>query len=85
MNWVSGHESFAACHLHILSLYQVPLTITRRNSSLKGVSPGQNLEILNPLYDLTPPTYITAVVTEVGLIPPSSISSIPLALGKTTL
>jgi len=63
----------------------VPLTITRRNSSLKGVSPGQNLEILNPLYDLTPPTYITAVVTEVGLIPPSSISSIPLALGKTTL
>jgi len=63
----------------------VPLTITRRNSNLKTVPPGQNLDILNPLYDLTPPTYITAVVTEVGLIPPSSISSIPLALGKTTL
>ncbi|KAH0587222.1 hypothetical protein H2248_006030 [Termitomyces sp. 'cryptogamus'] len=44
-----------------------------------------NLDILNPLYDLTPPSSITAVVTEVGLIPPSSISSIPLALGKTTL
>ncbi|TFK74401.1 IF-2B-domain-containing protein [Pluteus cervinus] len=44
-----------------------------------------NLEILNPLYDLTPPTCITAVVTEVGLIPPNSISSIPLALGKTSL
>lgn len=43
------------------------------------------LEILNPLYDLTPPTCITAVVTEVGLIPPSSISSIPLALGKANL
>ncbi|OBZ76893.1 putative translation initiation factor eIF-2B subunit delta [Grifola frondosa] len=28
-----------------------------------------NLEILNPLYDLTPPTCITAVVTEVGVIP----------------
>ncbi|KAG5644590.1 hypothetical protein DXG03_008164 [Asterophora parasitica] len=44
-----------------------------------------HLEILNPLYDLTPPSCITAVVTEVGLIPPSSISSIPLALGKTNL
>ncbi|RXW21189.1 hypothetical protein EST38_g4673 [Candolleomyces aberdarensis] len=43
------------------------------------------LEVLNPLYDLTPPTFITAVVTEVGLIPPSSISSIPLALGKAIL
>ncbi|KAJ3540579.1 hypothetical protein NMY22_g4240 [Coprinellus aureogranulatus] len=43
------------------------------------------LEVLNPLYDLTPPTFITAVVTEVGLIPPSSISSIPLAMGKTIL
>ncbi|KAJ7276142.1 eukaryotic translation initiation factor 2B delta subunit [Mycena haematopus] len=44
-----------------------------------------NLEILNPLYDLTPPSSITAVVTEVGLIPPSSISSIPMALGRITL
>ncbi|KII95883.1 hypothetical protein PLICRDRAFT_98953 [Plicaturopsis crispa FD-325 SS-3] len=43
------------------------------------------LEVLNPLYDLTPATSITAVVTEVGIIPPSSISSIPLALGRTTL
>ncbi len=43
------------------------------------------LEVLNPLYDVTPPTSITAVVTEVGMIPPSSISSIPLALGVATL
>lgn len=41
-----------------------------------------NLEILNPLYDLTPPACITAVVTEVGVIPPNSISSIPVALGR---
>ncbi|OJT10537.1 hypothetical protein TRAPUB_12975 [Trametes pubescens] len=41
-----------------------------------------NLEILNPLYDLTPPTCVTAVVTEVGVIPPNSISSIPVALGR---
>jgi translation initiation factor eIF-2B subunit delta len=44
-----------------------------------------NLEILNPLYDLTPPSSITAVVTEVGIIPPNSISSIPLALGRQAL
>lgn len=41
-----------------------------------------NLEILNPLYDLTPPSSISAVVTEAGVIPPDSISSIPLALGR---
>ncbi|KAF8165045.1 translation initiation factor eIF2B delta subunit [Crassisporium funariophilum] len=62
----------------------VPLSIAQSDQNLKSVA-TPNLEILNPLYDLTPPTYITAVVTEVGLIPPSSISSIPLALGKTTL
>ena len=84
MNWVSDHQPFH-CALLIIRISKVPLTITRRNSNLKTVPSGQNLEILNPLYDLTPPTYITAVVTEVGLIPPSSISSIPLALGKTTL
>ncbi|KAI0036015.1 hypothetical protein K488DRAFT_76208 [Vararia minispora EC-137] len=44
---------------------------------------GPSLEVLNPLYDLTPPASITAVVTEVGVIPPDSISSIPLALGRT--
>ncbi|KAI0316983.1 hypothetical protein OF83DRAFT_1123689 [Amylostereum chailletii] len=44
-----------------------------------------NLEILNPLYDLTPPSSITAVVTEVGVIPPDSIGSIPLALGRQTI
>ena len=44
------------------------------------LSNGPHLEILNPLYDLTPPTSITAVVTEVGIIPATSVSSIPLAL-----
>ncbi|KAJ3806919.1 translation initiation factor eIF2B delta subunit [Lentinula aff. lateritia] len=46
---------------------------------------NSSLEVLNPLYDSTPASCITAVVTEVGLIPPTSISSIPLALGRTTL
>jgi len=64
----------------LLSSY--PLTRPRATLNLQG---QLNLEILNPLYDLTPPTSITAVVTEVGVIPPSSISSIPFALGRQTL
>ncbi|KAJ3781920.1 hypothetical protein GGU11DRAFT_245839 [Lentinula aff. detonsa] len=53
--------------------------------SLDAPKSNSNLEVLNPLYDSTPASCITAVVTEVGLIPPTSISSIPLALGRTTL
>ncbi|TFY54547.1 hypothetical protein EVG20_g9660 [Dentipellis fragilis] len=56
-----------------------PLTRPRDSLALKN---RPNLEILNPLYDLTPPSSITAVVTEVGVIPPNSINSIPLALGR---
>lgn len=56
-----------------------PLTKPRDALTLQN---RPNLEILNPLYDLTPPSCITAVVTEVGVIPPNSISSIPLALGR---
>ncbi|KAG6832881.1 hypothetical protein H0H92_004765 [Tricholoma furcatifolium] len=62
-----------------------PARFSQPTKHAKPLSTTPNLEILNPLYDLTPPSSITAVVTEVGLIPPSSISSIPLALGKTTL
>ncbi|KAI0688566.1 eukaryotic translation initiation factor 2B delta subunit [Cytidiella melzeri] len=56
-----------------------PLTKPRDTLTLVN---SPNLEILNPLYDLTPPTSISAVVTEVGVIPPNSIGSIPLALGR---
>lgn len=35
-----------------------------------------NLQSINPLYDLTPHTHITVLVTEVGLIPPSAISTL---------
>ncbi|KAG8901435.1 5'-3' exoribonuclease 2 [Tulasnella sp. 403] len=34
---------------------------------------NRNLQTLNPLYDLTPHINITAVVTEVGLIPPTAL------------
>ncbi|RDB23268.1 putative translation initiation factor eIF-2B subunit delta [Hypsizygus marmoreus] len=62
-----------------------PARFSKVPKNSQELTPTPFLEILNPLYDLTPSTCITAVVTEVGLIPPSSISSIPLALGKTTL
>ncbi|KAH8999322.1 IF-2B-domain-containing protein [Lactarius akahatsu] len=52
------------------------------SSRSKTTQNQSNLEILDPLYDLTPPSSITAVVTEAGVIPPDSISSIPLALGR---
>jgi translation initiation factor eIF-2B subunit delta len=59
-----------------------PTTLSKDSLTLKS---ELNLEILNPLYDLTPPASITAVVTEVGIIPPNSISSIPLALGRQSI
>jgi translation initiation factor eIF-2B subunit delta len=65
--------------------FAAPAWLSRPTKGVKELSPSSSLEILNPLYDLTPPTCITVVVTEVGLIPPSSISSIPLALGRTNL
>jgi translation initiation factor eIF-2B subunit delta len=58
-------------------------TFPRNLSPASLITQNQpNLEILNPLYDLTPPSSITAVVTEAGVIPPDAISSIPLALGR---
>ncbi|OCB84592.1 eukaryotic translation initiation factor 2B delta subunit [Sanghuangporus baumii] len=57
----------------------LPSVIRRDRLTL---DPSPNLEIRSPLYDLTPPTNITAVVTEVGIIPPNSISSVPLTLGR---
>lgn len=58
-------------------------SLPRSRSATSLVIQNQpNLEILNPLYDLTPPSSISAVVTEAGVIPPDSISSIPLALGR---
>ncbi|KIJ70484.1 hypothetical protein HYDPIDRAFT_105221 [Hydnomerulius pinastri MD-312] len=61
-----------------------PPSSTSKPSShhTSNIKPNSNLSILSPLYDLTPPSCITAVVTEVGVIPPSSISSIPGALGR---
>jgi translation initiation factor 2B subunit (eIF-2B alpha/beta/delta family) len=46
------------------------------SSGADGDNLNPNLQIINPLYDLTPHTHITVLVTEVGLIPPSAISTL---------
>ena len=37
-----------------------------------GTRPA-TVNILNPTYDVTPPHLISMVITEVGMIPPSSV------------
>ncbi|GJJ07688.1 hypothetical protein Clacol_001893 [Clathrus columnatus] len=73
--------------VHLDSFNKNELAPTASKHSLDGPdklrsSDDPNLQILNPLYDLTPPSNITAIVTEVGTIPPTSVSSVPLALGR---
>jgi translation initiation factor eIF-2B subunit delta len=34
----------------------------------------QNLKLLNLMYDLTPSDFVTGVVTEVGILPPTSVA-----------
>ncbi|TXT09153.1 hypothetical protein VHUM_02627 [Vanrija humicola] len=53
---------------------------TAHNLELAKPLPKQ-LATLSLLYDLTPPQHITAVCTEVGFIPPSSV---PTLLGKSS-
>ncbi|MEM0352417.1 MAG: ribose 1,5-bisphosphate isomerase [Sulfolobales archaeon] len=33
---------------------------------------NQNVQVLNPVFDVTPPEYIDAIITEVGVIPPQA-------------
>lgn len=40
---------------------------------LKGWSDVASLNLLNLRYDLTPMKYVTLVITEVGMIPPTSV------------
>lgn len=43
------------------------------NNLLKEWKDIPNLKLLNLMYDLTPSQFITAVVTEVGMTPPTSV------------
>lgn len=84
-NELGKHRSRAAKQDLTNTPSPAPAKAVQPHGSTPTPTSEPGLEVLNPLYDLTPPQFITAVVTEVGLIPPSSISSIPLALGKTIL
>lgn len=44
--------------------------------SLKEWRDTPNLKLLNLVYDLTPIEFISVVITEVGMIPPTSVSVI---------
>jgi len=43
------------------------------NSPLKGWREQENLKLLNLVYDLTPMSFVSLVITDVGLIPPTSV------------
>jgi translation initiation factor eIF-2B subunit delta len=48
-------------------------TITKDELPLKNWKKSPYLNILNIMYDLTPPEYIQKIITEVGALPPSSV------------
>ena len=43
-----------------------------RRSVLEGYQNG-NLSVLNLVYDVTPSEFVTLIVTEFGLVPPTSV------------
>ncbi len=45
-------------------------------SILQNASEQQKPMLLNLRYDLTPAKYVSLVVTEVGIIPPTSVSGV---------
>lgn len=55
-----------------------PLALTEdslNQSPPQGQKGAQdNLKFLNIMYDATPPDYVTAIVSEVGMLPTSSVS-----------
>ncbi|KLO15756.1 IF-2B-domain-containing protein [Schizopora paradoxa] len=75
-------DGFTKNELGDLSVFPPYPSVIPNSKLLRERSPNSKLELFNPLYDLTSAKDITAVVTEVGIIPASSISLIPLALGR---
>jgi translation initiation factor eIF-2B subunit delta len=49
-------------------------------SELEGWRDIEQLNVLNLVYDVTPPNFITMVITEVGMIP---CTSVPVVLRVT--
>jgi translation initiation factor eIF-2B subunit delta len=40
-----------------------------------------NLKLLSLMYDLTPSDFVTGIVTEVGILPPSSVAILLRKMG----
>eukprot|EP01127_Copromyxa_protea_P023822 TRINITY_DN9115_c0_g1_i1.p1 TRINITY_DN9115_c0_g1~~TRINITY_DN9115_c0_g1_i1.p1 ORF type:complete len:435 (+),score=92.72 TRINITY_DN9115_c0_g1_i1:49-1305(+) len=51
-------------------------SLLRDGTSMAGWKENEKLRVLNLAYDLTPMEYVSAVVTEVGLVPTTSIPAI---------
>eukprot|EP00558_Chaetoceros_sp_UNC1202_P008029 CAMPEP_0197251136 /NCGR_PEP_ID=MMETSP1429-20130617/55916_1 /TAXON_ID=49237 /ORGANISM="Chaetoceros sp., Strain UNC1202" /LENGTH=261 /DNA_ID=CAMNT_0042713137 /DNA_START=19 /DNA_END=804 /DNA_ORIENTATION=+ len=44
------------------------------SEALKGWKDADNLRLLNLLYDLTPSEFVSGIVTEMGILPPTSVA-----------
>jgi translation initiation factor eIF-2B subunit delta len=51
----------------------LPSTIPGKSGTLAGWRDMKNLQILNLMYDVTPADYLAMIVTESGIVPPSSV------------
>ncbi|WWC71286.1 uncharacterized protein I206_105239 [Kwoniella pini CBS 10737] len=68
----------------IENLINLPNNHNNSSTTIKKLTKedlNKNLTPLNLVYDVTPPSLITAVCTEIGFIPPSSV---PTVLGKAS-
>ncbi len=56
----------------LIKLSEAPYTLLISDEQLRKL--GKNVRVRAPLYDVTPPKYIDAIVTEYGLYSPSAIT-----------
>ncbi|XP_076922826.1 translation initiation factor eIF2B subunit delta-like [Bidens hawaiensis] len=54
----------------------------RKNNCLDDWASKENLQLLNLVYDVTPADYVSTIVTEYGLIPPTSVPVIVREFGR---
>ncbi|XP_076917339.1 translation initiation factor eIF2B subunit delta-like [Bidens hawaiensis] len=54
----------------------------RKNNCLDDWASKENLQLLNLAYDVTPADYVSTIVTEYGLIPPTSVPVIVREFGR---
>ncbi|KAF9113628.1 hypothetical protein BGX27_001162 [Mortierella sp. AM989] len=67
-----GHSS-TRCHESVHGGNNGTIASATNNGVLSGWRESRDLKLLNLLYDLTPSEFVTVVITEVGLIPCTSV------------